>query len=99
MATWLAPFIVLGAVVAMYFLRKDAQAAMRHDANFYMLGILVTAAVGIVSSWRYGRDWTDYLAWGVAAVAIAASIWKVLTSGGAYEEATTVDRSGPLGRG
>jgi len=97
MASWLAPFVVVGVLTLLYFIGGDAKKpSFIRDLNFYMICVVVTAVVSIIANARYGRDWTDIAAWVLAGIAIAAGVWRWKTATPADVVVTTQDK-GPLG--
>jgi len=81
MASWLAPFVVVGVLALIYFIGGETKKpAFVRDLNFYMICVVITAVVSIIASARYGRDWTDVAAWVLAVVAIAAAVWRWKTA-------------------
>jgi len=97
MASWLAPFVVVGVLVVLYFVGGDAKKpAFVRDLNFYMICVVITAVVSIIANARYGRDWTDIAAWVLAVVAIAAGVWRWKTAE-AGDGAKAGRERGPLG--
>ena len=77
--SWLAPFVTLIVVLALYFASGKGsarQAAMRADINFYLVCVLAVAIIAIIAGARYGHDWLDVGSWVVAGVACLAALWR-----------------------
>lgn len=80
MLSWLAPFVVLTVFLMLFFYgakrRAGVQDAMKSDLNFYLVCVLAVAIVSIIASMQYDKDWMDVAVWVLAAVAIAAMVWR-----------------------